>query len=75
MVRGDCLRLLINRDSVGAEMGLLSEARDVFLQGDCDAQFIVLADALGWLPELATYKDAMADASRALLEAALAAKK
>ena len=49
-------------------------ARDVFVPGPCDASFLVLAEkALGALPELAAMRGHLADASRACLDARLAA--
>lgn len=69
-------RLLINRDRVGQEVGLEfnecssgAASRDAFLQGDCDAGFLWLAQELGWVADLRRYRDHMCPASAALLDA------
>jgi NAD-dependent SIR2 family protein deacetylase len=74
-VRKDALRVLVNRERVGQEIGLGASARDAELLGDCDEQLLVLAEQVGWLHDLARYRDDMCEASRQLLDARLAAKK
>ena len=75
-VREGVPRLLVNREEVGQHLGLQfgtggGDARDVFLQGDCDQGFLVLAQELGWLEELGRYRECMCPSSVALLDAQL----
>ena len=74
-VRKDCTRVVCNRDMVGEDIGLGSSARDHFLQGDCDEVLLDLIVGLGWLSDLAAYKDQMCPASRELVEKAEKANK
>lgn len=73
-VRKDALRVVVNRERVGEDIGLGNSARDEFLEGDCDAQLLELAERVGWLQDLAKYRDDMCEASRELLDAKLQKK-
>lgn len=46
------IRILVNREMAGAELGLGSEPRDHFFPSDCDDFFLQLIVELGWLEEL-----------------------
>lgn len=78
-VNSDAVRVVINNEPVGVELGLKygsggSEAsRDLFLQGDCDDVFLNLMRELGWLSGLEAIADALPEESRARLDAALRA--
>ncbi len=63
----DALRVVVNREKVGEEIGLGDSERDVFMLGDCDAQLLGLAEELGWLFDLAKYVNDMCEASGKLL--------
>jgi NAD-dependent SIR2 family protein deacetylase len=66
-VREDCIRVIINRDEVGSNVGLNSD-RDYFLQGDCDDYVMEICTELGWVDEMRkTYGDKMCEKSRAIL--------
>lgn len=70
LVRSDCVRVVVNREAVGDDLGIRYEAdaeRDIFGQGDCDAVFLDLAEDLGWLPDLVKHVEHMADKSAKLL--------
>jgi len=50
-----CMRVLVNREKVGAFLGLLDDdesERDFFAQGDCDEVLLDLMQILGWAEEL-----------------------
>ncbi|MDP2439584.1 MAG: Sir2 family NAD-dependent protein deacetylase [archaeon] len=67
------LRLVVNQAPVGRHLGLsfTEGSSDLLLQGDCDSSFLALSSALGWLPQLASYRSLMAEQSRVLLDQAL----
>eukprot|EP00039_Didymoeca_costata_P011421 m.160480 g.160480 ORF g.160480 m.160480 type:complete len:223 (+) comp15168_c0_seq13:91-759(+) len=70
----ECLRVVINREPVGQELGILygdDATRDIFLQGDVDAVCLDLIIRLGWLDELLQMKDSLPEASKDLLEATI----
>lgn len=69
-VRKDCVRVVVNRDMVGEDLGIdcKSDTRDMFLGGDCDKAFLDLAKELGWLEDLKAYKNEMCEKSRELLK-------
>jgi NAD+-dependent protein deacetylase sirtuin 2 len=50
------IRVIVNRDPVGAELGIQYGAdptkRDFFAEGECDDVFLELTKELGWLDEL-----------------------
>ena len=73
-VRDDALRVVVNRERVGDDIGLGQSARDLFLLGDCDNQLLELAEQVGWLHDLARYRDDMCEASRLLLDAKIEKK-
>jgi NAD+-dependent protein deacetylase sirtuin 2 len=86
MVADDTPRLLVNLEEVGHDVGMDfsgadtdtvsgSGCRDHFLQGTCDEGFLLLAKQVGWLGELAAYKEEMCPGSAALLESALKGEK
>mmetsp|Transcript_32746 Transcript_32746/g.53025 ORF Transcript_32746/g.53025 Transcript_32746/m.53025 type:complete len:345 (-) Transcript_32746:233-1267(-) len=69
-VNGDCVRMVINREPVGEDLGIdyAGEAeRDVFGKGDCDSVVLELVKELGWLDDLKKCVDDMAPKSAALL--------
>lgn len=76
-VNSDAVRVVINNEPVGAELGLNygggggEASRDLFLQGDCDDVFLNLMRELGWLSGLEAIADALPEESRARLDAAL----
>ena len=78
-VNSDAVRVVINNEPVGAELGLNygggggEASRDLFLQGDCDDVFLNLMRELGWLSGLEAIADALPEESRARLDAALRA--
>mmetsp|Transcript_24515 Transcript_24515/g.60066 ORF Transcript_24515/g.60066 Transcript_24515/m.60066 type:complete len:510 (+) Transcript_24515:1841-3370(+) len=51
-----CMRMLVNRDPVGFNLGLnfdeLGATRDYFAKGDIDSSMLDLMEALGWVDEL-----------------------
>lgn len=67
-------RLVVNREPVGAELGIDysggDASRDVFSQGDCDESFLELIKKLGWLDELAAMHSKLPPESQRRLEAA-----
>jgi len=66
-----CPRLLVNKEKVGAELGIIFGAhseRDIFCSGNCDNVFLELIQKLGWVEDLRKYADKLAPASRALLD-------
>jgi len=54
------IRVVVNRDPVGAELGINYDnenkedttRRDFFAQGDCDTVFLELIKELGWLDDI-----------------------
>ena len=67
-------RLVCNFEPVGENLGIhLSQDentnnRDVWLKGSCDDGILKLVTQLGWVQDLAVYKDKMCTNSRILLE-------
>ena len=63
------LRLIVNREPVGEELGIryVQSKRDVFAQGDCDDVFLRLICLLNWQDELVEVANAMPEASQARL--------
>ena len=73
-----CFRVLMNREKVGEDLGLKFKStkrgrRDVFVEGECDEGILDLVEQLGWLDDLAQYRDALAPASQQALDARLRA--
>jgi len=71
-VSKDCIRLIVNREPVGAELGIQygqQDSRDIHAAGSCDEAFLALIKLLGWENDLLQYKHLLAPASLALLEA------
>eukprot|EP00465_Bigelowiella_longifila_P002957 CAMPEP_0185261722 /NCGR_PEP_ID=MMETSP1359-20130426/10058_1 /TAXON_ID=552665 /ORGANISM="Bigelowiella longifila, Strain CCMP242" /LENGTH=322 /DNA_ID=CAMNT_0027848443 /DNA_START=33 /DNA_END=1001 /DNA_ORIENTATION=- len=69
-VNNDCVRMVINREPVGEELGIdygENADRDVFGKGDCDSIVLELVNELGWLDDLMKYVNDMAPKSAALL--------
>jgi len=63
-------RLLVNREPVGKELGILfgdQSIRDIYSNQDCDAVFLYLAYKLGWLEDLKENVDKMAPLSQQLI--------
>jgi len=58
-VRGDCARLIVNRDRVGEDLGIkyFNSIRDIFYEGDCDNGFLEIIRELGWEEELNNYRN------------------
>ena len=82
-VSDECVRLIVNREQVGEELGVvygereapdavLRGVRDVFGEGECDAVFLELARLLGWLHELQAFEADLPPQSRTLLQRAVA---
>jgi NAD-dependent deacetylase sirtuin 2 len=64
------LRLLINNEPVGHELGIqfgTKAKRDVFAAGDCDDICLELIDLLGWREDLVAMADELPPASQARL--------
>jgi hypothetical protein len=61
------VRCVVDRHRVGTDLGLFSSSasKDLLLEGDCDDVFLRLAAECGWVDDLLSYVDAMAEASRA----------
>eukprot|EP00658_Telonema_sp_P-2_P066984 TRINITY_DN55946_c0_g1_i1.p1 TRINITY_DN55946_c0_g1~~TRINITY_DN55946_c0_g1_i1.p1 ORF type:complete len:341 (+),score=67.65 TRINITY_DN55946_c0_g1_i1:159-1181(+) len=73
-VRDDCIRVVINKDPVGQELGIRygqDSTRDLFLQGDADTGVLELLRVVGWLPDLEPFMGDMCEASQSALQAAL----
>jgi len=66
-------RVLCNRDLVGEHLGFSPNeeptSRDIWLTGTCDESLLQFAAKLGWLDDLAIYKDRMCEQSRDTFEA------
>mmetsp|Transcript_74428 Transcript_74428/g.174671 ORF Transcript_74428/g.174671 Transcript_74428/m.174671 type:complete len:113 (-) Transcript_74428:23-361(-) len=65
-----CVRLLVNRDRVGEDLGLRfgpDSQRDVFAAGDCDEVFCRLAQLLGWTEGLQQVAPELPEKSRETL--------
>jgi len=63
-------RLLVNRDPVGKELGILygdESIRDIYASQDCDSVFLYLAYKLGWLEDLKENFEQMAPLSQQLI--------
>jgi NAD-dependent SIR2 family protein deacetylase len=67
----DAVRIVVNRDAPPSGFAFGS-GRDHLLQGDCDEMFLALAARLGWLPDLARFRDEWPQASQDLFDEALA---
>lgn len=70
-VPDDAVRLIINREKVGQELGITygeDEGRDFFMEGDCDEQFLQLIEALGWLGDLGDIIDDLPETSACLVK-------
>ena len=63
------IRIIINRDPVGEELGIeySQPKRDFFAQGDCDDIFLELMCCLGWLDELIEIADHLPEQSANLI--------
>jgi NAD-dependent deacetylase sirtuin 2 len=75
-VADEAVRLIINRDEVGQELGIMygqRGGRDFFMEGDCDEQFLKLIEELGWLGELEEIIDALPQESACLVKKRLEA--
>ena len=71
-----CVRLVVNREEVGAELGVRygkGATRDVFGEGESDEVFVELSRLLGWLPELMPFAEQLPPQSRERLQKAAAA--
>jgi NAD-dependent deacetylase sirtuin 2 len=67
------VRVVVNREPVGAELGIDYSAkpkRDFFLEGNCDAVFLELIQHLGWLDDLAAIVDVLPASSARLVRQA-----
>mmetsp|Transcript_10914 Transcript_10914/g.15153 ORF Transcript_10914/g.15153 Transcript_10914/m.15153 type:complete len:375 (+) Transcript_10914:299-1423(+) len=70
IVNKDCVRLIVNREEVGQDMGIdysKDSKRDIFGRGNCDEVLLALATELGWKDELKKYAKDMAPESAKLL--------
>mmetsp|Transcript_13886 Transcript_13886/g.23108 ORF Transcript_13886/g.23108 Transcript_13886/m.23108 type:complete len:324 (-) Transcript_13886:413-1384(-) len=73
-VADEAVRLVINRDEVGQELGITYDqrkGRDFFMGGDCDEQFLKLVEELGWLGELGDIIDELPEESARLVKNAI----
>ena len=69
------VRVVVNLNSPVYEDFEFGNGRDHLLRGDCDEMFAALAARLGWLPDLARFRDTLPPASLATLDMALEAAK
>ena len=51
------MRVLINREKVGKEVGFGDKKEDVFLLGDCDGVVTKLVEGMGWEGELVGFEE------------------
>jgi len=77
MVSKTTPRLLINQELVGSDLGLYfsppsssEPSSDLFLAGDCDAEFLKLAQQVGWLENVYASRGRFCDASAEAVEKA-----
>eukprot|EP00192_Tetraselmis_astigmatica_P019388 CAMPEP_0117686520 /NCGR_PEP_ID=MMETSP0804-20121206/22508_1 /TAXON_ID=1074897 /ORGANISM="Tetraselmis astigmatica, Strain CCMP880" /LENGTH=220 /DNA_ID=CAMNT_0005498247 /DNA_START=130 /DNA_END=788 /DNA_ORIENTATION=- len=59
MVPETCVRVVVNVDAVGAELGIdygPASERDIFLAGPCDDVLLQLGKALGWKADLRAFR-------------------
>lgn len=74
-VADTCVRLVVNREPVGANLPEKPirygdrATRDVFAEGECDDVFAELARLLGWLPELQRFEAELPEKSLDALRA------
>ena len=61
------IRVVINRDLVGEDLGMFQDSRDYFAAGNCDDVFLDLIVELGWLSDLYAQLDGLAPKSAALV--------
>jgi NAD-dependent SIR2 family protein deacetylase len=83
MVGDKCFRVVVNRERVGAHLGIdyrpddpnrgKKPSRDCIAQGDADEVFLALIQELGWMDDLARKKELLPESSRLLLEREIAA--
>ena len=75
-IRPGVPRILINLELVGEDVMRFDDAEcdDVFVQGSCDEGFLVLADKLGWLPDLCRHQALLCEASSAMLNRLILSK-
>lgn len=69
-VNSDCMRMIVNMDQVGEELGIEYGARprrDLFTQGPCEEIFLDLIDHLGWKEDLKSISDFLPPLSANLL--------
>ncbi len=66
----DAVRVVVNRDPPPSGFAFDS-GRDHLLQGECDEMFVALAARLGWLPDLARFRDEWPQASKDMFDEAL----
>ena len=73
-VRDDCIRVVVNRDAVGTELGIqyapnggFVHGRDCFARGNCEQIFLELIQYLGWMDDLKLIAHKLPESSRALL--------
>ena len=70
-VNGECMRLVVNAERVGEELGIEYDdvdGRDCILQGSCDEMFLDLSESLGWLDDLNQISDVLPESSREMLK-------
>ena len=69
-VPDDTIRVVVNRDPVGADLGIdygSDAERDFFAQGNCDEVFLDLIDHLGWMDDLKAKIDLLPTESTKIL--------
>ena len=66
----ECVRVVVDRERVGADMGMFADGRDdVFLGGrGADEVFLSLCRELGWLEEMREFVGVLPEGSAAMLE-------
>lgn len=78
--RKEAVRLIINNEAVGAELGIeynpadSSDCRDVFARGECDQVFLELIGHLGFTEDLVAMRDQLPEQSQRHLAEFLAAR-
>jgi len=65
------VRLIINRDEVGQELGIVygeAGGRDYFMGGTCEEQYLKLVEELGWLGDLGEIVNGLPEESARLVK-------
>jgi NAD-dependent deacetylase sirtuin 2 len=72
-VRDTAIRVVVNREPVGAELGIdysVNTERDFFAKGNCEEVFLELIQHLGWMDDLVAILDVLPPSSASLVRQA-----